>query len=62
MSKTIIQKIVFKNANAGKLYSMYLDSKQHTAITGGRSAKITAKKGSKYSANDNGHSGKFFSL
>jgi activator of HSP90 ATPase len=50
MPKTITQKVVFKNTNVGTLYSMYLDSKHHTAITGGNPAQISAKEGTKFSA------------
>jgi len=50
MTKTITQNVVFKNTKTSTLYSMYLDSKQHTAITGGVPAKITAKEGAKFSA------------
>jgi activator of HSP90 ATPase len=50
MAKTITQKVVFKNTPVSKLYSMYLDSKHHTAITGGEPANISAKEGAKYTA------------
>jgi activator of HSP90 ATPase len=50
MTKTITKNVVFKNTKTSTLYSMYLDSKQHTAITGGVPAKITAKEGAKFSA------------
>src|SRR5690242_18538254 len=50
MPKTITQKIVFKNAKASKLYSMYLDSRHHTKLTGNNPAKISAKEGTKFSA------------
>jgi activator of HSP90 ATPase len=53
MSKTITQKIAFKNTPAGTLYAMYLDSKHHTALTGGK-ANISAKEGAKFNA-WNGH-------
>ncbi len=33
MAKTIQQKVTFK-ANAAKLYSLYADSKLHSAVTG----------------------------
>lgn len=49
MAKTITQKIVFKNAKAGALYDMFLNAKQHSAITGGNPAKISAKEGSSFS-------------
>jgi activator of HSP90 ATPase len=50
MTKTITQNVVFKNTKASTLYSMFLDSKQHTAITGGVPAKISAKEGAEFSA------------
>jgi activator of HSP90 ATPase len=50
MPKTITQKIVFKNAKASALYSMYLDSKHHTKLTGNNPAKISAKEGANFSA------------
>ena len=50
MPETITQKIVFKNAEASKLYSMFLDSRQHTKLTGNNPAKISAKEGAKFSA------------
>jgi activator of HSP90 ATPase len=48
MVKTITQKVVFKNADAETLYSMFLDSKHHSALTGGNPAKISAKEGAKF--------------
>src|SRR5258706_15856823 len=50
MSKTITQKIVFKNSKASELYSMFLDSRQHTKLTGNNPSKISAKEGAKFSA------------
>ena len=50
MSKTITQKIIFKNAKAAELYSMYLDSREHTKLTGNMQAKISAEEGAKFSA------------
>lgn len=50
MPKTITQTVTFKNQKAAALYSMYLDSKLHTMITGGAAAKINAKEGSSFSA------------
>ena len=50
MPKTLTQTITFKNQKASDLYSMYLDSKQHAMITGGGTAKITAKEGAAFSA------------
>jgi activator of HSP90 ATPase len=62
MAITITQKVVFKNTNAGELYSMYLDPVHHSAITNGKAAKISANEGSEYSANGGGHSGKILQL
>jgi activator of HSP90 ATPase len=62
MPKTITQKVVFKNTSPAKLYSMYLDSKQHAAITGGVAAKISAKEGAKFSAHDEYITGKNLQL
>jgi len=62
MPKTITQKVVFKNTTPAKLYAMYLDSKQHAAITGGMPAKISAKEGAKYSAHDGYINGKNLQL
>jgi activator of HSP90 ATPase len=50
MPETITQKIVFKNAKASELYSMFLDSRHHTKLTGNNPAKISAKEGAKFSA------------
>jgi len=50
MPKTITQKVTFKNVTTSKLYSQFLDSKHHTALTGGEPAKISAKEGAKFSA------------
>jgi activator of HSP90 ATPase len=52
MPKTIRQKVVFKNSNAGNLYAMFLNSKHHTKLTGGSTAKISAKEGAKFSAHN----------
>ena len=54
MAKTITQKVIFKGTAVAKLYSMYLDSKHHVALTGGHKAKIAATAGDKFSAWD-GH-------
>ena len=50
MPKTITQKIAFKNAKGSDLYSMYLDSRQHTKMTGNMQAKISGKEGVGFSA------------
>jgi activator of HSP90 ATPase len=48
MAKTITQSVVFKNEKTGTLYSQFLDSKHHAALTGGNPAKISAKEGAKF--------------
>ena len=48
MTKTITQKVVFKNTTAKQLYDLYMDPKKHSIVTGGV-AKIAAKEGAKYS-------------
>jgi activator of HSP90 ATPase len=48
MTKTITQKVVFKNTTAKALYDLYMDAKKHSTATGGP-AKISAKEGTKYS-------------
>jgi activator of HSP90 ATPase len=53
MAKTITQRVIFKNASAAQLYSMYLNPKHHSAINGGAKAKIDNKEGAKYSVGDN---------
>jgi activator of HSP90 ATPase len=62
MAKTITQKVVFKNTDADVLYSMFLDSKHHTAITGGVPAKISAKEGAKFSVHEGYITGKNLQL
>jgi len=49
MPKTIVQKVVFKNATASDVYNLYMDSKKHSEVTGAP-AKISAKEGAKFSA------------
>jgi activator of HSP90 ATPase len=49
MSKTIVQKIVFKNTAPKVLYNLYMDAKLHSKLTGGP-AKITSKVGNRFSA------------
>ena len=48
MTKTITQKIVFKNTTANTLYELYMNAKQHSMVTGAP-AEISAQEGSKYS-------------
>ena len=49
MAKTITQSVTFKNAKVSTLYSMFLNPKEHEALTGGNPAKISAKEGAKFS-------------
>lgn len=49
MAKTIVQKVVFKNATPKALYNLYMDAKLHSKMTGGP-AKITDKEGTSFSA------------
>ncbi|HET6991000.1 MAG TPA: SRPBCC domain-containing protein [Bacteroidia bacterium] len=48
MTKTITQKVVFKNTTPKQLYELYMDAKKHSKVTGGP-AKISTKEGAKYS-------------
>jgi activator of HSP90 ATPase len=50
MPKTLTQTITFKNQKASSLYAMFLDSKQHTMLTGGVAAKMSSKVGAKFAA------------
>jgi activator of HSP90 ATPase len=52
MAKTITQRISFNNAKCKALYDMFLNSKDHTAITGGNPAKITPKEGTPFSVHN----------
>jgi activator of HSP90 ATPase len=52
MPKTINQKIIFRNAKASELYDMYLDSREHTKLTGNNTAKISSKEGTPFSIYD----------
>src|ERR1700752_2672208 len=49
MSKTIIQKVVFKNTKAHVLYDVYMNSKKHSAATGAPT-NIANKVGTKFTA------------
>jgi activator of HSP90 ATPase len=49
MSKTITQKVLFKNTTPKVLYDLYMDAKKHSEVTGGK-AVITKKEGAKFSA------------
>jgi activator of HSP90 ATPase len=57
MTKTITQKVVFKNTTPKALYDLYMDAKKHSQSTGAM-AKIEAKEGTKFTAYDNYISGK----
>ena len=48
MATTIVQKLIFKNTTPKALYSLYMDAKKHSMISGGP-ATISAKEGTKYS-------------
>ena len=61
MTKTIIQKVVFKNTTAKALYDLYMDAKKHSIATGAI-AKISDKEGTKYSAHDGYITGKNLQL
>src|SRR5437773_1895407 len=62
MAKTITQHVVFKNQKMSALYSMFLDSKEHTMITGGNKAKISAIEGAAFTAHDGYIKGRNFQL
>jgi len=57
MPKTIVQKVVFKNATARDIYDLYMNPKKHTEATGAP-ARISAKVGAKFSAYDGYITGK----
>jgi activator of HSP90 ATPase len=57
MSKTIVQKVVFKNIPASTLYNTYMDAKEHSASVG-VAAKIKNKEGARFSAHDHYVTGK----
>ncbi len=61
MPKTIVQKVVFKNTTPKAIYDLYMDAKKHSLSTG-VPAKITAKEGSKFSAQGGYISGKNLQL
>ncbi len=61
MSKTITQKILFKNTEPQHLYDLYMNAKRHTVATGA-TAKISTKEGGKYSAHDGYITGKNLQL
>ena len=57
MTKTIVQKVIFKNTTAATLYNLYMDAKKHSQATGGP-AKIKDEVGTKYSAHGGWITGK----
>ncbi len=57
MSKTIVQKVVFKNTSPEKVYDLYMNAKQHSFVTGAP-AKISNKVGASFSAHGSYISGK----
>ena len=61
MSKTIVQKVVFKNTTPSQLYELYMDSKKH-AIATGAPAKMSKKAGGKYSVHNGYITGKNLEL
>jgi activator of HSP90 ATPase len=48
MTKTITQKVVFKNTTPKALYDLYMDAKKHALICGAE-CKISPKEGAAYS-------------
>jgi activator of HSP90 ATPase len=48
MSKTIVQKVIFKNTTPKAVYQLYVNAKKHALISGAP-AKITARVGDKFS-------------
>jgi activator of HSP90 ATPase len=56
MSKTIVQKVLFKKTRAKDLYDLYMNSKKHSIATGAP-AKMSQKKAGKYSAHNGWISG-----
>jgi len=57
MSKTIVQKIIFKKTRTAVLFNLYMDSHQHTTVTQSI-ATISPKEGGRYSAHDQYITGK----
>jgi len=57
MSKTIVQKVVFKNTTPQQLYELYMDAKKHSAATG-TATRISDKEGKSFSAGDGYITGK----
>jgi activator of HSP90 ATPase len=61
MSKTIVQKVVFKNTFPKDLYDLYMDAKKHSIATASP-AKISKKEGEKFSAHGGYITGKNLQL
>lgn len=61
MSKTIVQKVLFKSTTAKTLYNLYMNARLHALVTGAP-ATITATVGSKYSVYDGYIKGKNLQL
>lgn len=61
MTKTIIQKVVYKNTTIKDLYELYMDAKKHSLATGGP-VKISSKEGAKYTVYDGYITGKNLQL
>ena len=57
MSKTIVQKVVFKNTTPKALYELYVDAKKHSLISGSP-ARINAKPGATFSVHGGYTTGK----
>ncbi len=57
MSKTIVQKVTFKNTSPDKVYDLYMNAKQHSLVTGAP-AKISNKVGASFSAHGSYIAGK----
>lgn len=62
MAKTITRRIILKDANAKTLYEMFLNARQHSALTGGNTAKITPKEGTTFSVHNGYVTGKNLQL
>jgi activator of HSP90 ATPase len=61
MSKTIVQKVLFKNTTPKVLYSLYMDAKKHS-LTAGSPCTITIGIGDKYAVHNGYISGKNLEL
>ena len=61
MTKTLVQKVIFKNTTPKALYELYMDPKKHSVATGAP-AKLSDKIGGKYSAHGGYITGKNLQL